>query len=68
MRQAGRRLDRVQARIGPPPCQECRGWGAFTVVCDERGRCTRGEHCQSCGRVVRRRRVLVIVGIDLDWL
>jgi hypothetical protein len=52
MRQAGRRLDRVQARIGPSACQECRGWGAFIIVCDDRGRCARGDRCPGCGRVV----------------
>jgi hypothetical protein len=66
MKQTERRLDRVRARIGPPLCPECRGWGAFTVVCDNRGRCTRPEHCPSCGRVVPLRRVVVITGIDLD--
>jgi hypothetical protein len=68
MRQAGQRLDRVQARIGPPACQECRGWGAFTVVCDDGGRCTRGECCLGCGRVVPLRHVVVITGINLDWV
>jgi DNA primase large subunit len=66
MKGTGRRLDRVKAQVGPPPCQECRGWGAFATVCDDQGRCTRGEHCPSCGRVVPLRRVVVITGIDLD--
>lgn len=68
MTRTRRRLDRLQRRLGPGTCPECRGWAASVAVCDDRGRCSRPEVCPGCGRSVPLRRVVVIVGVDLDRL
>lgn len=68
MRQAGRRLERLEARLAPPVCPVCYSWETSFALGEDAGRWSRPEACPSCGRVVPRRRVAIIVGIDLDWL
>ena len=68
MRGTGRRLTRLEAQLAPPACPECRSWDVSFAVGDDHGYWSRSETCPSCGRVVPRRHVVVIVGIDLDQL
>ncbi len=68
MRHTRGRLTRLEARLAPPACPECQTWDASFAIRDDHGRWSRPEGCPSCGRVVPRRQVAIIVGIDLDWL
>jgi translation initiation factor 2 beta subunit (eIF-2beta)/eIF-5 len=51
----------------PPGCSVCRRWDG-SVVGDETGKRSRLEVCPGCGRVVPVRRLVIVVGLDLDLL
>ena len=62
------RIEQAEAVLRPlPGCAVCRTWDG-SVVGDESDKRSRPEVCPACGRVVPVRRLVMVVGLDLDRL
>lgn len=66
MRRIEPRLLKLEA-VAPAGRATCRGW-CGTVLVDDDGNRGRPERCPDCGRLVRIRVLLHLVGIPLDAL
>ncbi len=68
MKALRKRLVQAEVALRPRPgCSVCRRWDG-SVVGDEAGKRSRPEVCPGCERVVPVRRLVMVVGLDLDLL